>query len=547
MTDFDDYWSFPLNIAHTTDYQDIPRGDSTNPGWASEWTGDHPSDPLPGHVGGARTVKRREWKDLLESAKEIIIIAQNYYSEATSAGFGPQLIFPKLYDEVSSGNYTFARDDNWLDWLNVEDIVARRLLVPDPFWELAGYLDEPGGLGQGTRGSGFGAEEDDENFDPGGTEMPALKTVHSLLHLYNSLYLPSLVYNLQDTELMDINSVVRAAPADGEPGCFACPPLGAGVLPRINTAIFRMIIRLVREELELRYTEIIVPGQIQEQMLDSLWVTIGDEDIEYLTNNSVHQQYFSTTFNTEIVGAVPIIQNFYLTTQHFQGIHRAFGSTKNRVIKILASVLQSDDGQPNLGRPAANRMIASSNGPDPESPYSEQSREFILKAILETPINILKGLVELIDPHLNLTKLIKVGTSKAFGTLVDAYPTQEAVQNINTLRQQGLNEEQLKSFKGITGEDFVSLVLCLVDQGLQVGDNAIQNTGAADNFFPRISLDSGVDFTGTVSGMLMIPPTPFGIFYLLLELLRLDLDALANQNVADEGDPSDCAEGSEGE
>jgi hypothetical protein len=43
-----------------------------------------------------------------------------------------------------------------------------------------------------------------------------------------------------------------------------------------------------------------------------------------------------------------------------------------------------------------------------------------------------------------------------------------------------------------------------------------------ENFFPRVSID-GIDFTGTVSGMLMMPPSPLGLIYLLLELLKNDV------------------------
>ena len=42
------------------------------------------------------------------------------------------------------------------------------------------------------------------------------------------------------------------------------------------------------------------------------------------------------------------------------------------------------------------------------------------------------------------------------------------------------------------------------------------------NFLPRIDID-GVDFTGTITGMLMIPPTPLGLIYLLLSLINIEL------------------------
>jgi hypothetical protein len=41
--------------------------------------------------------------------------------------------------------------------------------------------------------------------------------------------------------------------------------------------------------------------------------------------------------------------------------------------------------------------------------------------------------------------------------------------------------------------------------------------------FPKFSMD-GVDFTGTLLGLLMLPPGPFGIVYLLLMLLGKELE-----------------------
>ena len=42
-----------------------------------------------------------------------------------------------------------------------------------------------------------------------------------------------------------------------------------------------------------------------------------------------------------------------------------------------------------------------------------------------------------------------------------------------------------------------------------------------ENFLPRISED-GVDFLGTGMGMMMIPPTPLGLIYMLLSLINFD-------------------------
>jgi hypothetical protein len=63
---------------------------------------------------------------------------------------------------------------------------------------------------------------------------------------------------------------------------------------------------------------------------------------------------------------------------------------------------------------------------------------------------------------------------------------------------------------------------------------------------PKITI-KGVDFTGTFLGLLMLPPGPFGIVYLLLMLLKNELeDALTpderagQQNVSEGENSSEC-------
>jgi hypothetical protein len=164
--------------------------------------------------------------------------------------------------------------------------------------------------------------------------------------------------------------------------------------------------------------------------------------------------------------------------------------------------------------------------------------------IIETPITILKQLVELIDPHVGVTKLIKTGTAQAFYDMAESAATKKAVKKVNDKRREALPEEMRAGFKGMTGEDLVKLLLCLVDLGMSTGMEAAVNIEGLDpemtnNFFPKVTYD-GVDFTGTISGMFMIPPSPLGIIYLLLELLKAD--ALSEQtNTSESGEPSDCA------
>jgi len=203
-------------------------------------------------------------------------------------------------------------------------------------------------------------------------------------------------------------------------------------------------------------------------------------------------------------------------------------------LDILLSTIRNDDNfdnTPDMTRASAAAAIANSTGQDQNEAFNSAARDFILKMLIKTPIDILKGVVELVDPHVALTKIIKVGTGKAFNDLAKELDAPA----------RGINEE-------LTGEDLLKLVLCFVDQSLSVADSESNNQlpqvagVGGDNFFPRISID-GVDFTGTVSGMLMVPPSPLGLIYLLLELLKNEVtDAVENVDQAgtEAADETEC-------
>jgi len=96
----------------------------------------------------------------------------------------------------------------------------------------------------------------------------------------------------------------------------------------------------------------------------------------------------------------------------------------------------------------------------------------------------------------------------------------------------------------------LAFLLCLVDASFRTGEAALAENlppgppvpwapdSPPGNFFPRIDM-SGVDFAGTVAGMLMMPPTPLGLVYLLLELIKNN-ETNTTENVADAPVSTEC-------
>tara|TARA_R100000808_G_scaffold24967_1_gene59973 strand:- start:797 stop:2266 length:1470 start_codon:yes stop_codon:yes gene_type:complete len=445
--------------------------------------------------GARRSNLRQQWVDLLSQANTIIAAIQRSYEDVSTDL--KESVYPQITSFLnnSAQGFDFSRS-------NLSSVQKHTVT--------AGYKDEYTSLFDATR-------ESTKQFmweiaGPGSRADWRGGTITTLTQIYNAFY-----YNNYNTPITFL-------------------PHGIGTAEYrhkgISTTLFGRALYAVEQEFARREqviaTEVGVAqgDDVAESAAAAAVMTktvLSPTDIRYLSHNTEYRQYFSTTFNKDAITFVPILQNFYLTGKYFSNVDTAFESTKDRALDILITTILNDDNfdaLPNLTRPAAAAAIAEATGADQDPAFSSAGRDFLLKMLLKTPVDILKGLVELIDPHVSISKLIKTGTGFAFNDL--ATQMDAPAKQIN---------ENLK------GEDLLKLVLCVVDQSLDAAEGGMPDppsgTGAQE-FFPRISID-GVDFTGTVSGMFMVPPSPLGLIYLLLELLKNEItDAVENVDGASE-------------
>tara|TARA_R110002020_G_scaffold11040_1_gene42017 strand:+ start:600 stop:2336 length:1737 start_codon:yes stop_codon:yes gene_type:complete len=269
--------------------------------------------------------------------------------------------------------------------------------------------------------------------------------------------------------------------------------------------------------------------------------SLTEEEKDDMLGNPSYNQLFTTTFDSNIITLIPIIYNFYLTTEYFQGINQAFENPKDRVLDIILSTIANDNNfnsTPDLTRPAAAATIADSTGQDKDSAFNSASRDFILKMLIKTPIDILKGVVELVDPHVAISKVIKTGTGFAFNEAASAIDV--GAKQVNEAIREATADLPEPLEPSLTGEDLLSLIFCLLDNLMNDGLQEASGLDVPENFFPRISID-GVDFTGTVSGMLMMPPSPLGLIYLLLELLMNGTQNVAEANT-ENANANECSD-----
>jgi len=430
-----------------------------------------------GDLGNAGSARRAEWVDFLTQMNDTINRAIDIYTNIQpefKEAFFPEILNDRLYD--------VAED------FQINNVSA--------------FLDAPRGQ----------AERFMWNQD---TASGMSWTVRNTIFLYQAL-------------LGDINY----NPFPTDPGLtFIDGVLGRWSIYRVSSLLF-----VINRELDLREAAALAAEDFQNTVLETFGLDYDAGDVNYLLGNPNYSRFFSSTFDADTISLIPLIYNFYLTSQYFPRMNEAFELPKDRALDIILSTIANDgnfNSQPDFSRGAADNAIASSTGQDQTAAFNSAARDFILKMLIKTPIDILKGVVELADPHVAISKNIKVATGFAFNNLAQVMDTAGIPEALNT----AIREGSLGALDPtLNGEDLTKLLLCLVDLGLEetlnltadLLDGVPGNNSPVPppNFLPNVSID-GIDFTGTISGMLMMPPSPLGIIYLLLELLK---NEITNQN-----------------
>ena len=247
-----------------------------------------------------------------------------------------------------------------------------------------------------------------------------------------------------------------------------------------------------------------------------------------ILDSDEYKQFFHQPFNMNAIFMYPILYNYYLTDRYFSDVVGSFNTVKRAILSFME--MTDNSSRPPLPS-VPNNEFANSLANNGQQDMQSMARDIFLKFLKETPIMILKGLCELIDPHVAITKIIKTATGDAFNQVANAITA--------ALPEDGPGSE-------LTGSEILALAFCAYSVANSTASsfgNTFPDTGeGAPLFGPRITLD-GIDFKGTVSGMVMAPPSPLGILYLLLEMLKHLIDQIppSEENVdATAGSTNEC-------
>jgi hypothetical protein len=238
---------------------------------------------------------------------------------------------------------------------------------------------------------------------------------------------------------------------------------------------------------------------------------------------------------------VAMLMNSFCLTEdkHSTGMKDLFSDTLNGAAGLFMTTLLIG------ARTSGHEMVLPTNLPGIQNapgvpPPFINVRTYVLKALREMPIVILKALCEILDPHVLVTKIIKDVSGQAINQAIDA------MEMGITIAEETSPEPIQTILKAIEvdPEAFVEFAFCQLNKAMREASNDLSSDVAqCKNFgdisdpdlfneispFPTFTL-KGVNLTGTIPGIFMMPPGPLGVVYLILRAvlgsINLDPDEL---------------------
>ena len=187
-----------------------------------------------------------------------------------------------------------------------------------------------------------------------------------------------------------------------------------------------------------------------------------------------------------------------------------FDDTKRSLMTALRAALAGDSykyaGQGRTAADSARDAALASAGA--MMPMAEMGTSFILKMLIETPLNILKGLAEITDPNIIIGKSIKDVSGAIMNIVASNSGGVFTAESLAEYIQEGIN---------MAAEEFLP-------PGVDPDDPAAQILNQV--FLPQAT-KTGLKVTGKLPFIFAPPPGPLGIIYILLGLMDMEFPGQA--------------------
>ena len=259
--------------------------------------------------------RREEWKDAFQDAEDLLDDFKSFYEDKTRS-----------------------------DLPESEINAAEQLLFDIPGASVFDYID----FKDGTELSYTDFIRKDIS-GPNGVGNPVERYVYnsqSVVGVLRSLYI--LIFKKDE---LTFQYVPKEPPHDGD-----AAPTFDGIFLRFSLGRFKSLINKVKAELDAREDAFEEAIPVTEEEAAEIEGDLSDEDVDFIVENQSFENMFSTTFDIETISLIPILYNFYLTSEYFQDINKAFQNPKNTALGIILSTIANDgeyNASPVLSRPAS--------------------------------------------------------------------------------------------------------------------------------------------------------------------------------------------------
>jgi len=250
-----------------------------------------------------------------------------------------------------------------------------------------------------------------------------------------------------------------------------------------------------------------------------------------LAQNSLVSELFGPGGGRPLIDVVRILQYLYISGELknyytiFETAPDIFNDTKAVLVLALQAAFAGEDYAATSDCDVSAFQSTAMEGA--LGALGGMGQSFINKMLQETPKNILKGLVELTEPHVIVAKLIREISGQVFRGMQATEQLANMTQSINSIMTEsnwgpppGCESNDIDVDQNTIDASIPQLPITLEDALKLIQDQIDSHypEDAPPDMKPQISV-KGIDLEGTIPYTFFVPPiTPFGILYLLLNL-----------------------------
>lgn len=279
-----------------------------------------------------------------------------------------------------------------------------------------------------------------------------------------------------------------------------------------------------------------------KSLLNNITDELTDSDVATILASPQFDVLFGKALDRQIVFQTLLLNNFFLTKKFFPKVQDLFSFNFDSLADMLYRATEDNfTSPPTDAGPIGLRAIQESLGNEGQNPGPDIAA-YILKMLLLTPLKILKGLAELLDPHVAIWRIVKLATA-------------QVVQQIASTVEDALNKVPVVGALDIQMDKLFEFAFCELNSKFSAANEAMKDLlpdlpeddpdtalderataqsarDALPNLFPEMTMQ-GFDLTGTIPGIIGILPGPLGIFYLIFSLVEALIEGGTDQMAAD--------------